>query len=74
MQPSLFGIQNSNRDFTKADGWSKNNFNSAFPASLCCYMASLKINPVYLVIDEQGQLSHTNIWHVSIIRVALLCF
>ncbi len=40
MQPALFGIRHSNRDFTKADGWSKNNFNSAFPASLCCYMAS----------------------------------
>ncbi|MCU0480994.1 MAG: HindVP family restriction endonuclease [Anaerolineae bacterium] len=61
MPPSLFGIQHSNRDFTKTDGWSKNNFNSAFPTSLCCYMASQHIQPVYLIMDENGVLHHTKI-------------
>lgn len=61
MQPALFGIQHSNRDFTKEDGWSKNNFNSAFPASLCCYMASKNIHPIYLVMNGQNQLIHSTI-------------
>jgi hypothetical protein len=39
MNPSLFGIKNSNRDFSLKDSWGKNQFNSSFPASLCCYMA-----------------------------------
>jgi hypothetical protein len=36
--PSLFGIVNSNRDFSQAEGWGKNNFNSSFPVALCCYL------------------------------------
>ena len=37
-QASLFGLNNSNRDFTKADAWGKNQFNSSFPAALSCYL------------------------------------
>ena len=38
--PHLFGLSQSNRDFTKADTWGKNQFNSSFPAALCNYMES----------------------------------
>lgn len=55
--PSLFGIKNSNRDFSKADSWSKNNFNSSFPASLICYMDSVNIASVYLKLDETKNIS-----------------
>lgn len=47
-QPRLYGINSSNRDFTKPPGWGKNVFNNAFPASLMCYMGGVGINPVYL--------------------------
>jgi len=54
-EPSLFGIKHSNRDFTKKDSWSKNNFNSAFPASLIAYMDSKNIPCVYLKLNEKGE-------------------
>lgn len=54
--PSLFGIKHSNRDFSTKDSWSKNNFNSSFPASLIAYMGSKKINCVYLTLGKDGKL------------------
>jgi len=36
--PGLFGIANSNRDYTRADTWGKNQFNSSFPVALACYL------------------------------------
>lgn len=53
MNPCLFGINNSNRDFSKADSWGKNQFNSSFPASLVCYMASKKIDLNYISIKGE---------------------
>jgi hypothetical protein len=53
--PSLFGLQHSNRDFSQADAWGKNNFNSAFPASLVCYMHSLNLDPVYITFSNTTQ-------------------
>jgi hypothetical protein len=55
IEPSLFGISHSNRDFTKKDSWSKNNFNSSFPASLIAYMDSKNIPCVYLKLDDKGE-------------------
>lgn len=56
MNPQLFGLKNSNRNFNAVDSWGKNQFNSSFPASLACYMHSkdiplryLKINPDYSI-------------------------
>lgn len=43
---SLYGITNSNR--SGRDLWGKNQFNSTFPAALCCYMRDKNINPVYV--------------------------
>jgi HindVP restriction endonuclease len=37
-KPGLFGLKKTNRDFTLRDSWGKNQFNSSFPAALCCYM------------------------------------
>lgn len=47
-KPRLFGIEHSNRDYTLADTWGKNQFNSSFPASLACYMHSKGIKAVYI--------------------------
>ncbi|WP_010174907.1 HindVP family restriction endonuclease [Bacillus coahuilensis] len=52
IQPALFGLKHSNRDFTSKDNWGKNQFNSSFPASLACYMNSKEINPVYLKLEN----------------------
>jgi DNA mismatch endonuclease Vsr len=61
MNPSLFGLQHSNRDFTQRDSWGKNQFNSSFPASLACYMGTKKIDPVYLRLDENFKVKHSKI-------------
>lgn len=52
----LFGLMNSNRDFSTADSWGKNQFNSSFPAALCCYMASIGMDANYL-LTSSGKLS-----------------
>jgi hypothetical protein len=48
-QPHLFGLKNSNRDFTSKNAWGKNQFNSSFPASLCCFLDSLGEKANYLL-------------------------
>lgn len=52
-QPSLFGLKNTNRDFTKKETWGKNQFNSSFPASLCCFLASKSLQANYLAIEQK---------------------
>lgn len=64
-QPALFGLKNSNRDFTNKDTWGKNQFNSSFPAALACFMHSKSIEPVYLTLDEKLKVVHkTHSWRV----------
>ena len=50
---SLFGLDNSNRDFTKADAWGKNQFNSSFPASLSCYLDFQGFDANYISISNK---------------------
>ena len=50
--PSLFGLSKTNRDFSRKESWGKNQFNSSFPASLCCYLASKNIEANYLSIQN----------------------
>jgi len=57
--PSLFGLSKTNRDFSKKESWGKNQFNSSFPASLCCYLASKEIKANYLSIQNGKYLSAT---------------
>jgi hypothetical protein len=51
----LYGIELSNR--SGDDLWGKNQFNSTFPAALCCYMRSQGHFPVYLSLGERGIVS-----------------
>lgn len=62
-KPSLFGIEKSNRDFTQKDTWGKNQFNSSFPASLVCYMASKNLALNYLTLDTEGKVNHSYLNH-----------
>ncbi len=56
--PSLFGIVNSNRDFSNKNSWGGNQFNSSFPAALACYMESMGLKLKYLVLDENLGVTH----------------
>lgn len=49
LDTGLFGLIHSNR--TKEDHWSKNCFNSSFPASLCCYMLEHNYNAIYIKLN-----------------------
>src|SRR3989338_4113060 len=57
MKPSLFGIKQSNRDFSLRETWGKNQFNSSFPASLACYLHSKGLEAAYLELN--GKLTTT---------------
>lgn len=61
MQPSLFGLANSNKDFAQKLSWGKNTFNNTFPTALACYMDHLGFEPVYLTLDENLQIVHSKI-------------
>ncbi len=67
---SLFGLDNSNRDFSQKDSWGKNQFNSSFPASLACYMHSRQLKPVYLQLDSRLNVSHSNISTTQLFGIA----
>lgn len=60
--PGLFGLVNSNRDFTSRQSWGKNQFNSSFPAALLCYMGVQGVEPVYLQLGSDLHIykSHRN--------------
>lgn len=57
----LYGIEHSNRDFTQADTWGKNQFNSSFPAGLSNFLASKKLDNVYLYLDKELTVKHSKV-------------
>ena len=61
MNPSLFGIEKSNRDFSLKKTWGKNQFNSSFPASLACYLYSKSLEAVYLKLNRELSITHNKI-------------
>lgn len=56
-EPGLFGLVNSNKDFSNYESWGKNQFNNTFPTSLACYMGSKGIDPVYLCMGKNKKIS-----------------
>ena len=54
--PSLYGISPTNSDRSGTDLWSKNQFNSTFPVSLCLKMRDDGIWPVYIHLDDSGNI------------------
>lgn len=69
MEPSLYGIEHSNR--SKAEFWGKNQFNSTFPVSLACYMRDQAIKPVYIKLNENLETETTEIGFNEIFRSEL---
>lgn len=67
--PSLFGLNNSNRDFSIKEAWGKNQFNSSFPVALCCYLHHKGFLANYLKIKNgmfnQEELSIQNIFGIE---------
>jgi hypothetical protein len=61
-KPSLYGLINSNRDFSSPYAWGKNQFNSSFPAALACYMRDKKLPAVYI---KHGKKSNTTLSEIS---------
>lgn len=69
MKPSLFGLDNSNRDFSLADSWGKNQFNSSFPAALCNYMHALNLGANYINISDLNAFSISDISISDVYRI-----
>jgi len=59
--PSLYGIRNSNRDFSQPYYWGKNQFNSSFPVALACYMRDKRENAVFLTLNSKGKIRQSDI-------------
>lgn len=58
-EPGLFGQKHSSRDYTKAECWGKNQFNSSFPASFVAYMFSKGVKPIYIKTSSDNSISHS---------------
>lgn len=69
MEPGLFGIKNSNRDFTQKESWGKNQFNTSFPAALACYMHYKNLEPAYLVLNKNLRITHKSISIADLFRI-----
>jgi hypothetical protein len=66
IHPSLFGLENTNKDFSLEENWGKNQFNNTFPTSLACYMGSKNIDPVYLCMGNEKKIIHRKITIVDL--------
>lgn len=71
--PGLFGQKHSSRDYTKAESWGKNQFNSSFPASLVAYMYSKNIKPIYIKTDANNAIVHGEISDIDLFGIDPLC-
>lgn len=61
-KPALYGLNNSNRDFSSPYAWGKNQFNSSFPAALACFMRDQKTPAVFI---QHGKKSNTVVSDIS---------
>lgn len=67
---SLHGIHHSNRNFSDPYYWGKNQFNSAFPVALACYMRDNKMPALYI---EHKKKQRTRISDLSFDEVFGTC-
>ncbi|WP_393014202.1 HindVP family restriction endonuclease [Limnothrix redekei] len=61
MQPGLFGLKYSNRDFAQKESWGKNCFNSSLPAAICAYLSSQSLDNVYIKLRSDLKIQHHSI-------------
>ena len=64
-EPSLYGISDDNSSRSGKHLWGKNQFNSAFPLSLCLYMRDQCISPVAVVHGKDGIVAQANKWKMA---------
>lgn len=70
-KPALYGLQNSNREFSSPYAWGKNQFNSSFPAALACYMRDQKVPAVFIKhrqksSTELSEISFDDFWRTTL--------
>lgn len=58
---NLFGLRNSNRDFSLEDSWGKNKFSSSFPVALTCYLYARAIRPIFIRLDDSLSTLHCEV-------------
>lgn len=61
INPGLYGIKHSNRDFTNKRTWGKNQFNSSFPASLSAFLDKKGFENIYLSLNKDLKVVHQKI-------------
>lgn len=61
VKPALFGIKNSNRDFSEKSAWGKNQFNSSFPSSLSAYLFEKGFENIYLKLGSNYEIEQSGI-------------
>jgi hypothetical protein len=69
MEPTLYGIEHSNR--AKKDFWGKNQFNSTFPVALACYMRDKGIKPIYISLSADFEIVNSEIPFDDIFRTKI---
>jgi hypothetical protein len=69
MEPTLYGIEHSNR--VKTDFWGKNQFNSTFPVALACYMRDKGIKPVYISLSPDFEIVNSEVPFDDVFRTTL---
>jgi hypothetical protein len=69
MEPTLYGIEHSNRG--KTEFWGKNQFNSSFPVSLACYMRDHGKKPVYIRLNDKLETETVEIDFDDVFRSSL---
>ena len=74
----LYGLTNSNRNFSDQYYWGKNQFNSSFPAALACYMRDQGHPALYIrhIADRKTEISEVSFDQVfgSELSNEQLCF
>lgn len=71
MPASLYGLTHSNRNFEDPYYWGKNQFNSAFPAALACYMRDTGVLANYLSLRQDNTVNISNIDFSEVFGTAL---
>ena len=61
VSPSLYGLKHTNKDFSLKESWGKNQFNTAFPTALGCYMHHKGVAPIYLVLNPNLEVEQETI-------------
>lgn len=69
-QPGLFGLIHSNRDFIQKEAWGKNCFNNSFPASLCAYLYSKKLENIFIRVNSNLEIEHSRIDTASLYGIS----